>query len=125
MAEKAGKKRVGKMVKKTPVSDEKRELYDRLLATHPEIERKGKNLLYTSVNGHMFTMFSTGAELGLRLSAEARDEFLETYETGLLETYGTVMKEYVRVPDELLADTDTLAPWLLRSYDYVLSLKPK
>lgn len=125
MAKKSGAKRAGKMVKKTPVSDEQRELYDRLLATHSEIERKGKNLLYTSVNGHMFTMFSTQAELGLRLSKEDREEFLEAYDTTLLESYGTVMKEYARVPDGMLTDTDALAPWLQRSYEYALSLKPK
>jgi hypothetical protein len=50
-----------------PVSEEQIEAYDRLLATHPDIERKGKNLLYTSVNGHMFTLFSTDAKLGIRL----------------------------------------------------------
>jgi len=41
---------------KKPVSEKQKEAYDRLLATHPDVERKGKNLLYTSVNGHMFTV---------------------------------------------------------------------
>ena len=50
-----------------PVSKHQRESYDRLLATHPQVERKGKNMLYTSVNGHMFTVFSSRAQLGIRL----------------------------------------------------------
>jgi len=119
------RKRVGEMVEKTPVSEEQREHYERLLATHPGIEHKGRNLLYTSVNGHMFTMFSTDARLGIRLPAEDREPFLERFDTSLLESYGVVMKEYVAVPDDLLADTATLAPYLARSYQYVTSLKPK
>jgi hypothetical protein len=119
------RKKVGKMGKKTPVSEEQKERYARLLATHPEVELKGKNLLYTSANGHMFTMFSTDAELGIRLPAEEREAFIERFDATPFETYGTVMKEYVTVPDELLADSETLAPYLKASYEYVLSLKPK
>ena len=110
---------------KTPVSDEKKEWYSRLLATHPDVEMKGKNLLYTSVNGHMFTMFSTGAKLGIRLGKEDREAFMRECDASLLETYGTVMKEYVSVPDSVLPETEVLAPYLEKSYDYVTSLKPK
>lgn len=126
MGKKRAVRRAGSMpAKKQPVSDRQRELYDKLLATHPAIERKGKNLLYTSVNGHMFTMFSTSAQLGIRLAPGDRAAFLEKFGTSLLETYGTVMKEYVAVPDSLLARTATLAPWLAKSYAYVTSLNPK
>ncbi len=63
--------------------------------------------------------------MGLRLPAPERAAFLAEFDTGLLESYGTVMKEYVTVPDAMLADTDTLEPYLRMSYDYVTSLKPK
>lgn len=112
-------------MEKKPVSQKQVEAYDRLLATHPEVERKGKNLLYTSVNGHMFTVFSTDAKLGIRLPKAEREAFLEAYQTTLLATYGAVMREYVTVPDALLSDTETLAPYLAMSFDYVRSLKPK
>ncbi|MEZ4589089.1 MAG: hypothetical protein R2909_22170 [Gemmatimonadales bacterium] len=125
MGIKRGAKRVGTMPAKKPVSERQKALYDRLLATHPAIERKGRNLLYTSVNGHMFTMFSTSAVLGIRLPAEERERFLERFETSLLESYGVVMKEYVAVPDALLESTARLAPYLAKSYDYVRSLPPK
>ena len=82
-------------------------------------------MLYTSVNGHMFTIFSTDAKLGIRLSKEDRQAFLEKYGTTLLATYGAVMREYVTVPDELLENTEELQPYLVKSYDYVTSLKPK
>ena len=100
-------------------------LYDKLIATHPEIERKGKNMLYTSVNGHMFTVFSTDAKLGIRLSKEGRMAFIEKYNSSLLESYGTVMREYVTVPDDLLEKTEELKAYLAKSDEYVTSLKPK
>lgn len=110
---------------KQPIPPEKIEAYDRLLATHAQIERKGKEVPYTSVNGHMFTVFSTDATLGIRLPEPERSAFLEAHQTTLLESYGAVMKEYVAVPDELLDDSDVLAPHLASSYAYVSSLKPK
>ena len=70
-------------MERIPVSTEQQAAYDRLLATHPEIERKGKNLLYTSVNGHMFTVFSTNAKLGIRLPKAEREAFLAEYVTSL------------------------------------------
>ena len=39
-------------------------LYDRLIATDPNLERKGATVPYTSVNGKMFTYLSkTGSSL--------------------------------------------------------------
>ncbi|MBO6574772.1 MAG: hypothetical protein JJ896_05120 [Rhodothermales bacterium] len=112
-------------MKKTPVSDAKKALYDALLATHPDAERKGKNLLYTSVNGHMFTMFSTEARFGIRLSREDQTRFREQYESGPFTSYGSTMKDYVVVPEDLLERTEELAPWLAASYEFVTSLPPK
>jgi len=39
--------------------------YDKLLATHPKIERKGAAMAYTSLNGHMVpdSMFKNTKEL--------------------------------------------------------------
>lgn len=110
---------------KVAVPLEKRAQYDRLLATHPEIQRKGKNLLYTSVNGHMFTLFSTNGSLGIRLPKAERQAFCERFETQILQSYGHNMPEYVTVPDDLLDDTETLAPYLAMSFEYVSSLEPK
>jgi len=112
-------------MEKKPVSKEQQEAYDRLLATHPDVERKGKNLLYTSVNGHMFTVFSTNAKLGIRLPKSEREAFLNEFDTTILESYGYNMGEYVTVTDDLLEDTETLKPYLKMSYEYVTSLKPK
>jgi TfoX/Sxy family transcriptional regulator of competence genes len=104
---------------------EKVELYERLIATRPEVERKGAKFPYTSLNGNMFTILSPPGVLALRLASADREAFLEKYKTGLHESHGTVMKEYVRVPDDLLARTDELKPYLALSYEYAKTLRPK
>ena len=111
----------------TPVPPPEREvaLYEALIATHPELERKGKSSPYTSINGNMFTILSADGVLGMRLGAADREGFVATFGTGLYEAHGAVMKEYVAVPAELLAETEKLAPYLAKSYDYAKGLKPK
>ena len=100
-------------------------LYEALVATCLSIERKGKSSPYTSVNGNMFTVLAADGTLGLRLADADRDAFLATYGTGLYQAHGTIMKEYVAVPADLLARTSELAPYLAKSYTYAKSLKPK
>ena len=104
---------------------DKIDLYDQLIATNPEIERKGVTNPYTSVNGHMFTHLSKTGTLGIRLPKEEREAFLEKYKTSLYESYGAILKDYVTVPDDLLENTDELKDYLDLSYAYTKSLKPK
>jgi len=104
---------------------EKIELFNQLVATHPEAVRKGDTIPYTSLNGHMYSYFPKDGFLALRLPEKARAEFLEKYNTTLVTAYGIIQKEYVTVPDNLLANTDELKPWFNASYDYVITLKPK
>jgi len=100
-------------------------LYDKLIATRPEIERRGDANPYTAVNGNMFTILLGSERLGIRLPEEERAKFLKKYETTLLEAYGAVMKEYVAVPDDLLGKTRELARYLDLSFAYAGTLKPK
>lgn len=104
---------------------DKIDLYDRLIATNPDIERKGNTNPYTSHNGHMFSHLSKTGSLGLRLPKDERDAFLEKYNTTLYESYGAIMKEYVTVPDDLLENTEELKAYLDISYAYVKTFKPK
>ena len=99
-------------------------LYDKLIATRPEIERKGDANPYTSLNGNMFTLLHQG-KLAIRLSEDEREKFLKKYKTYLFEAYGTVMKEYVAVPDSLLEKTRELTKYLDLSYEYAKTLKAK
>jgi hypothetical protein len=100
-------------------------LYEKLVATLPEVERKGATMPYTSLNGHMFSYLTKTGTLALRLPAEARDAFLKKYKTTLCKQYGIVQKEYVEVPDALLKKTVELKPYFAMSFEYVSSLKPK
>jgi hypothetical protein len=113
-------------VKKTNnIPADKLELYERLVATNPKIERKGAANPYTSMNGHMFTYLNPSGSLALRLPEGEREKFLKKYKTTLFEAYGVVMKEYVTVPDGLLRKTKELEKYFEMSYRYVQSLKPK
>jgi TfoX/Sxy family transcriptional regulator of competence genes len=99
-------------------------LYDKLIATIPAIERKGDANPYTSLNGNMFTLLHQ-SRLAIRLPDDEREKFLKKYKTTLFEAYGTVMQEYVAVPDSLLANTKELEKYLTASYAYAKTLKPK
>ncbi|MCY4018140.1 MAG: hypothetical protein OXG39_01910 [Chloroflexi bacterium] len=108
------------------VPPDKLELYKQLIDSHPEIELKGGlKLPYTSHQGHMFSQLTKAGTVGLRMGKVERAAFIAEYDSALLVTYGTVMKEYVAVPDHLLRDTAKLLPYLEQSYAYAKTLKPK
>ena len=111
--------------KKNRIPAAKVDLYDKLIATHPEVERKGAANPYTSLNGHMFTLLHDSRSLAIRLLEDKREEFLKKYKTTLFKAYGAIMKEYVAVPDALLKNTKELQKYLELSYEYVKTLKPK
>lgn len=100
-------------------------LYEKLVATIPELKRKGAANPYTSCNGHMFSFLTKTGALALRMSAEGREAFLAKYKTKPCVVYDTVMKEYVLVPATLLANTKALKKYFDQSYAYVQSLEPK
>jgi hypothetical protein len=101
------------------------ESYEKLVATNPRVERKGATMPYTSLNGHMFSFLTKIGTLALRLPADERDAFLKKYKTRLCEQHGSVLAEYVEVPDTLLKKTHELKKYFDLSYAYVVSLKPK
>ncbi len=111
--------------KENDIPADKLTLYDKLIAANPDLERKGKSNPYTSYNGHMFTFLSATGVLAIRLPEKERALFLKKYKTGLMVMYGTVMKEYVEVPERLFPLTKELKIFLDMSYDYVKTLKPK
>lgn len=115
-----------KATKKTSkIPADKLELYEKLIATLPEIERKGDVHPYTSVNGHMFTYLDQSGTMGIRLPKDELEEFLAKYKTTLFESYGAVKKDWATVPDALLNNTKELKKYLQTSYVYVKTLKPK
>jgi hypothetical protein len=107
------------------VPPEQLALYEKLVATIPNLERKGATMPYTSLNGHMFSYLAKDGALALRLPPQVRAEFLTKYNTSLTEAYGIVQKEYVTVPPALLRETQELKKYFEISFEYVKSLKPK
>jgi hypothetical protein len=71
----------------------------------------------------MFTLQNQSSRLAIRLPEDKRAEFLKKYKTALFEAYGTVMQEYVAVPDALLKNTKELKKYLEFSYEYVLPVQ--
>ena len=111
--------------KSNSIPPETIELYKKLIETVPNVELKGATMPYTSHNGHMFSFLDKDGKLGLRLSTDERESFISKYETSLCKAHGTVLKEYVEVPDKILKDIKTLEVYFRKSFKYVDTLKPK
>jgi hypothetical protein len=113
--------------KKSSVPADKLELFDKLIAIRPEIERKGANNAYAAVNGNMFLLMQPDGVLAIRLPEDLREEFLNKYKAKLHEAYGAVMKEYVAVPGGVLVagKMKELQKYVASSHEYAKSLKAK
>lgn len=104
-------------------------IYDRICHL-ANIERKGKTMPYTSSNGYMFSALNKDGELGIRFSKERQHEYFEKFETTYFKSYGSVMKDYVLITEDLLQNESVVSSLLRESYNYVNSLpannsKPK
>ena len=111
--------------KPSPPPTDKIALYEKVVALFPEVERKGDNVPYTSLNGNMFSYLHKDGIMALRLPEKVREDFLKEHKTKLMEVYGIVQKEYVAVPAKLLANAKAMKKYFTLSYEYVKSLKPK
>lgn len=98
---------------------------DEIVAQNPNFQRKGKTMPYTSANGHMFSLLNKDGELGIRLSKEAGQAFMNRYNTTGFKSHGANMKGYVLIPEILLNDKQLLASLFQEAYEYVLTLEPK
>ncbi len=105
--------------------EEKLAIYDKIIASNPNIERKGKTVPYTSANGHMFTLLNKDGEIGFRLSKESGERFMEEHNTTRFKSHGAFMRGYVLIPERLYDDMELLSQLLQESHEYVLSLPPK
>ena len=86
---------------------------------------KGSKNPYTSRNGHMFSFLDGDGAMALRLSEELADEFLSRCESGPVTQYGSVMRGYVSIPDDLLSNTEELGLWFDKAYNWIGTLEPK
>jgi TfoX/Sxy family transcriptional regulator of competence genes len=107
-------------------SPELMEKFDRVLPRDARVERRkmfGYPCAFT--NGNMFAGLHQ-ENMILRLAEKDRAALIRTGKTSLFEPFpGRTMKEYVVVPPAMLAAGSALEPWMKKSFDYALSLKPK
>lgn len=96
--------------------------YDAVIATQPDVARKGKANPYTSCKGRMFSFVTKDNELAIRLNDADREAFLAKHKTKPIIVYGTVMKEYVRIPESLIRRTKELAKTFAKSFVHFDSL---
>jgi len=99
--------------------------YEAIVVKCPRFDRKGKSVPYTSANGHMFSFINKDGELGFRFSKETQEEYIKKFKSSEFLSHGSVMKGYVRIPENMFKNVNKLALYLNESYDYVMSLKPK
>lgn len=90
-----------------------------------QTEVKGAKNPYTSRNGHMFSFLDQDGHAALRLSDTLTEEFNAKFESGPVIQYGSVMRGYVSVPDDLLANTADFAEWFDKSHKWIGTLEPK
>ena len=98
------------------------ERYRELVADATNEKVKGKANPYTSMNGNMFSFLDKAGTLCIRLSDEDRAAFGADFESGPVVQYGAVMKEYVSVPPQVLADPDALKGWFAKCLAYAQTL---
>jgi len=114
--------------KQTSVPPDRLALYQRLLASVPEIEEKSNfGSAYTAVNGNMYSMISKYGVVGMWLPEDVRAGFIERFGARMYQADPAwpVSKKLVAVPDDLLEDTGTLRPYMEASYRFALTLRPK
>jgi hypothetical protein len=107
---------------KSTIPASKLALYEKLIATDPNIERKGATIPYTSANGKMFTYLSPTGHLRLRLPPDERQAFMKKYQAKVVVQHGVVMKDFVAVPPGLLARTAELKKYLAISRGFAEQL---
>lgn len=105
--------------------EEKLAFFDKLVATNDKFIRKGKTVPCTTANGYMFSQLNKDGEIGIRLSKASGKAFIEKYNSGPFKSYGSVMRDYVLIPEELYDNMELLAELLEEAYQNVMAMPPK
>ena len=103
--------------------DETLAIYDAACAK-AKIERKGKNLVYTSSNGHMFSQMNKAGELGIRLPKQRQKDLTESHSAGPFKSYGATMRDYICLTDDMLADKKLIVSLLKEGLEFVEAMPP-
>jgi TfoX/Sxy family transcriptional regulator of competence genes len=102
------------------------DLFDKSVPSSASVSRR-KMFGYPAAfaNGNLFIGLHQN-DFIMRLSEEDRARFSAQYGERMFEPMkGRPMREYVRLPEELLADARKRAPWIKRSLEHAEGVKPK
>jgi hypothetical protein len=108
---------------KSSISAKTLALYEKLVATNPEVDLKGATVPYTAANGTMFTFLTTDGTLALRLPADQLEPFFKKFNTSHPVAYGKVMKDWAAVPASLLANTRELKKYFDLGFQHAAAKK--
>ena len=100
--------------------------FDKIVPQDARIERR-KMFGYPAafINGNLFASLFQESCI-LRLRENDRDEMRVAFGARNFEPMaGRAMREYIVVPDEVLADADAMSEWMTRAMDYGAALAPK
>lgn len=114
--------------KKTSVPPDKLRLYEGLIAATDGAGAKSNfGSAYTAVNGNMYSMISKYGVVGIRLPETEITAFVDKYKSTMFrgDPAWPPSKLMVAVPDDLLANTKALKPYLELSLRYARTLRPK
>lgn len=102
------------------------DLFDKSVPSSVTVSRR-KMFGYPAAfaNGNLFIGLHQN-DFIMRLSKEDRALFSAEYGERIFEPMkGRPMREYVRLPEELLNDAGKRGPWIKRSLEYAEGIKPK
>ena len=102
------------------------DLFEKSVPAAPSVSRR-KMFGYPAAfaNGNLFIGLHQN-DFIMRLSEDDRARFGKAYGERIFEPMpGRRMREYVRLPDELLSDARKRAAWFGRSLEYAEGIRPK
>ncbi len=102
-----------------------RAILERLAEVEPDLTVKGKKMPYLAVNGNMFAFVDPEAALCLRFAEADRSALAAEFGVGPVMQYGAVMRGYVALPADVLADAPRLSALFAQCVDHARGLKPK
>jgi hypothetical protein len=89
------------------------------------LERLGKTMPYTSLNGNMFSYVDKDGSVAIRFSKPDLERLLKDHDAEMMVSYGAVMKEYLKVPEAVVTNSGELLKWMKLSFKYAKTLKAK
>ncbi len=106
-------------------TDTDKERFHHLVPDDPRVETKPMfGNLGAFVNGNMF-MGLFGADVGVKLPDDVRDELLAVDGAGPFGPPERPMGGYVTLPAAWVEDAEQAQPWVQRSLDHIGALPPK